>query len=147
MQVATAWSTLRLCFTTRPSLLPSSLTVVSSPRNRWLSPLSGDPKVSHEGGGWCRMSGREKNLQRCAVLLQKRSPQLYHQSHTTERQENKGSIPESKVPILLSVYIIIDINVFCAHAHMVPPQCHGIHLSRNNEAYCALDWSVDVFLE
>lgn len=80
------------------------------------------------------------------VVLQRRSPQLYHQSPTTERQENKGSIPESKVPFLLSAYIIIDINVLCAHAHTVPPQSHGIHPSKNNETYCALDSSVDVFL-
>lgn len=48
----------------------SFLTVVSSPRNRWFSPLSGDPRGSHRDGGWCRMSGQEKGLQHCATETQ-----------------------------------------------------------------------------
>lgn len=44
-----------------------------------------------------------------------------------------------------SPHIVIDINVLCARAHMVPPQCHSIHLPANNRAYC--DLHVNVSLE
>lgn len=62
-------------------------------------------------------------------------------------KKTRAVFQSQKCIFLLSVYVIIDINVLCAHAHMVPPQCHSIHGSQNNGAYCTLDSSVDVFLE
>lgn len=132
VQVISAWSSL-------PSLLLSPPPETGGSLHS--QGIQGGPTGMVVGVG-CQVRRKDFN-----IVPQRRSPQLYHQSPTTERQEIKGSIPESKVPFLLSVYIIIDINVLCAYTHMVPPQSHGIHPSKNNETYCALDPSVDVFLE
>ena len=74
------------------------------------------------------MSGQRKSLKHCAVLPQKLSPQLDHQSHRTEETRKQGQYFRVRMHFLPSV--IIDINALYAHAHMVPHNATAFILAR-----------------
>lgn len=124
-----------------PLLLSSFPTVVSSPWNRWPSPA---PEVSHGDAGRCRMSS-EKILLCFAVENSETKPSAVVSQPRRRKTRKQGQC--SRVWNALSP-LSLHYNwhkCLVRPRPQAPPQCHGIHLSKNNETYCALDMSGDVF--